>query len=145
MHLHIHLKGCVLSIFSSLFLSLNESTYQTMKNVFYFRSRENQKLEFCIFKFHYVIKCMVKLDIASVEILTNIICFPLAYVFRKNICAYFRTRCFRKPFMKYMFLKIERNHMKTSEPESLFHKVAGLQPTVLLKKTLNQVFSCELS
>ena len=30
--------------------------------------------------------------------------------------------------------------MKTSEPESLFHKVPSLQPTVLLSKTLTQVF-----
>ena len=28
-------------------------------------------------------KSMIKLDIVSVEILTNIICVPLAYVFRK--------------------------------------------------------------
>ena len=88
---------------------------------------------------------MVKLDIVSVEILTNIICFPVAYVFRKNICAYFRTCCFRKPLTKYMFLNIEKIHMKTSEPESLFHKVAGLQPTVFLKKILIQVFPCDLS
>ena len=31
-------------------------------------------------------KCMVKLDIVSVGILTNIICVPVAYVFRKHIC-----------------------------------------------------------
>ena len=46
------------------FLSLNESTCQARKNVFLFhfkssfRSRENQILEFYIFKFHDVIKCL---------------------------------------------------------------------------------------
>ena len=56
------LKGCVRYICASLFWSLNESTCQTGKNVFYFtskslfHSRENQILEFYIFKFHYVIK-----------------------------------------------------------------------------------------
>ena len=44
--------------------------------------------------------------------------------------------CFSNLFTKYMFLKIVKIHMKTSEPESLFHKVAGLQPAVLLKKIL---------
>ena len=43
---------------------------------------------------------------------------------------------FSKPFRKYMFLKIVKIHMKTSEPESLFHKVTGLQLAVLLKKML---------
>ena len=32
-------KGCVCYIFASLFLSLNESTCQTRKNVFYFTSK----------------------------------------------------------------------------------------------------------
>ena len=32
-------KGCVHSIFASFFLSLNESTCQTRKNVFYFTSK----------------------------------------------------------------------------------------------------------
>ena len=46
------------------FLSINKSTCQTGKNVFFFhfkssfRSRENQILEFYIFKFHDVIKCL---------------------------------------------------------------------------------------
>ena len=59
------IKGCVRYIFASLFLSLNESTWQTEKNVFYFtfksffRSRENQILKLCIFKFHDVIKCLI--------------------------------------------------------------------------------------
>ena len=56
-------KGCVRYIFTSLFLSLNEGTCQIKKNVFYFTpkplcSRENQILEFCIFKFNAVIKCL---------------------------------------------------------------------------------------
>ena len=44
------------------FLSVNESTYETRKSVFLshskssFRSRENQILEFYIFKFHDLIK-----------------------------------------------------------------------------------------
>ena len=54
----------------------------------------------------------------------------------KNTCAYFGTCCLSKPFTKYLFLKIVKIHMKISEPESLFHKVAGLQPAVLLKKIL---------
>ena len=33
------LKGCVRYICASLFLSLNESTWQTRKNVFYFISK----------------------------------------------------------------------------------------------------------
>ena len=44
------------------FLSGNESTYQTREIVFYFTlkalSIQNQILEFCIFKFHDVIKCL---------------------------------------------------------------------------------------
>ena len=35
-----------------------------------------------------------------------------------------------------MFLKIVKIRMKTSETESICHKVAGLQPAVLLKKIL---------
>ena len=54
----------------------------------------------------------------------------------KNAFAYFGACCFSKPFTKYMFLKIVKIHMKTSEPQSLFHKVAGLQPEVLFKKIL---------
>ena len=34
-----NLKGCVRYIFASLFLSLNESTCQMKKNVFYFTSK----------------------------------------------------------------------------------------------------------
>ena len=58
------LKGCVRYIFTtSFFKSRNESTCQTRKNIFYFTSkalcsRENQLLEFLIFKFHDVIKCL---------------------------------------------------------------------------------------
>ena len=46
------------------FLSLNKSIFQIRKNVFLFhfkssfRSRENQVLEFYLFKFHDVIKCL---------------------------------------------------------------------------------------
>ena len=45
------------------FLSVKESTYQTRKSFLFhfkssFRSRENQILEFYIFKFHDVIKCL---------------------------------------------------------------------------------------
>ena len=39
------LKGCVRYIFASLFLSLNESTFQTRKNVFYFTSKTLLVLE----------------------------------------------------------------------------------------------------
>ena len=56
------------------FLSLNESTYQTRKNVFLirfkssFRSGENQILEFYIFKFHDVSKCLsIKREIHFTE------------------------------------------------------------------------------
>ena len=41
-------KGCVRSIFASLFLSLKESSCETKKNVFYlssFHSRENQDIQ----------------------------------------------------------------------------------------------------
>ena len=54
-------KGCVHCICASLFLSLNESTCQTRKNVLYFTSKalhscENQILEFYVFEFHDVDK-----------------------------------------------------------------------------------------
>ena len=61
-HIPTMFKDCVRYICASLFLSLNESTCQTMRNVFYFTSkalffsRENQTLQFYIFKFHDVIK-----------------------------------------------------------------------------------------
>ena len=54
----------------------------------------------------------------------------------ENTSAYFSTCCFSKSFTKYMFLKIVKFDMKTSETEPLFHKVAGLQPAVLLTKRL---------
>ena len=58
------------------FLSLNESTCQTRKNVHfesYFRSRGNQILEFYIFKFHDVIKCLsIKQKICFTESLSNL-------------------------------------------------------------------------
>ena len=43
------------------FLVVNKNTCQTKKNVFYLnskalRSQENQILEFCVFKFHDIIK-----------------------------------------------------------------------------------------
>ena len=70
---------------------------------------------------NWFMKCMVKLDIVSVEILTNIICVPVARIFRK----YMRILWYMlfQPLTKYLFLKIVKIHMKTSEPESLFHKV----------------------
>ena len=37
--LYAEFKGCVLYIFASLFLSLNESTCQTSENAFYFTSK----------------------------------------------------------------------------------------------------------
>ena len=56
------------------FLSVNESTYQTRKSVFLFHfkssfcSPENQVLEFYIFKFHDVIKCLsIKQEIHFTE------------------------------------------------------------------------------
>ena len=56
------------------FLSLNESTCQTGKDVFLFhfkssfRSQENQILEFYILKFHDVIKCLsIKQEIRFTE------------------------------------------------------------------------------
>ena len=82
---------------------------------------------------NWFMKCMVKLDTVSVEILTNTICST--YI-PKNTCAYFDTCCFRKPFTKYMFLKIVKIDMKTTEPEFLFHNVAGLQPAALLKNII---------
>ena len=59
-----HLKVVSATCLVVCFLSLKESTCETWKNVFYFtplsffRSRENQILEFYIFKFHDVIKCL---------------------------------------------------------------------------------------
>ena len=58
------------------FLSLNKSICQTRKNVFLFhfkssfRSQENEILEFYIFKFHDVIKCLsIKQEIHFTEYL----------------------------------------------------------------------------
>ena len=71
--LELKLKGCVLCIFASLFLGLNGNTCQIKKNVFYFTSKplfnlENQILEFYIFKFHGVIKCLsIKQEIHFTE------------------------------------------------------------------------------
>ena len=68
------LKGCVCYILLVCFLSLNESTCQTRKNAFLFHfkssfcSQENQILEFYIFKFHDIIKCLsIKQEIHFTE------------------------------------------------------------------------------
>ena len=80
-------------------------------------------------------KCMVKLDILPVEILTNIICVPLAYVLRK-IHVHTFVHVVSGSRSQVYVLKDAKIHTKTSKPKSLFHKVAGLQPAVLLKKRL---------
>ena len=68
------LNVCVHYIFANLFFGLNQSTCQIKKNVFLFhletsfRSWENQILEFYIFKFHGVIKCLsIKQEIHFTE------------------------------------------------------------------------------
>ena len=70
----IYLKVVSTTFVLVYFLSLIESTCQTRKNVFLFdfktsfRSRENQILEFYIFKFHDVIKCLsIKQEIHFTE------------------------------------------------------------------------------
>ena len=83
-------------------------------------------------------KCMVKLDIVSVEILTNImfsssICIP-------KIHMHTFVRVVSESRSRSMFLKIVKIHMKTSETESLFHKVAGLQPSFIKKDSDSSVF-----
>ena len=56
---YVHFKGVSTTFLLVCFLSLNKSTCQTSKNFkSSFRSRENQILEFCIFKFYDVIKCL---------------------------------------------------------------------------------------
>ena len=56
-HLEFMFKGYVLYTFTILFfLRLNESTFDTRKNVFYFTYI--QILEYCNLKFHDVIKCL---------------------------------------------------------------------------------------
>ena len=50
-NLMTNLKGCVRYIFASLFLSLNESTCQTGKNVFYLTSKALLKSNFKILHF----------------------------------------------------------------------------------------------
>ena len=64
------IKGCVRYIFASLFLSLNESTSQTRKNIFYITSRalfildQIKLLNPTFLKFYDVIKCLsIKQDI----------------------------------------------------------------------------------
>ena len=84
---------------------------------------------------NWFMKCMVKLDIVSVEILTNVISVSVAHVFRKiHVHTLVHVVSASRSLSTYMFLKIVKIDMKTSEPESLFHKVAGLEPAVLLKK-----------
>ena len=41
----VNLKGCVLYIFASLFLGLNETIHQMKKNIFYFTSKPLFALE----------------------------------------------------------------------------------------------------
>ena len=84
---------------------------------------------------NWLMQCMVKLDIVSVKILTNIICVPLAQVFR-TIHVHAFVHFVSASRSRNMFLKIVKIHMKVSESESLFHKVAGFQPAVLLKRRL---------
>ena len=43
-------------------------------------------------------------------------------------------------FLKKVFLKLSKIHRKTPAPKSLFNKIAGLRPVILLAK---QVLSCE--
>ena len=50
------LKGCAHYIFASLFFKSKQEYFISLKS--FFRSRENQILEFYIFKFHDVIKCL---------------------------------------------------------------------------------------
>ena len=60
-------KFCV-HIFAGLFLSLDESTCETRKNVFYFTSKALFTSKAQIFKFHEVIKCVsIKQDIYFTE------------------------------------------------------------------------------
>ena len=55
----------------------------------------------------------------------------------KNTCAYFDTCCLSKPFTKYFVLKDCKNsHENIWARVFFFHKVAGLQPAVLLTKIL---------
>ena len=69
-------------------------------------------------------KCMVKLDIVSVEILTNVISVPVAPVFRKiHVHTLVHVVSASRSLSTYMLLKIVKIHMKSSEPESVFHKV----------------------
>ena len=75
----IHIDYAILNVVSTtfllvFFLSLKESTSETRKNLFLFhfkssfRSPENQILEFYIFKFHDVIKCLsIKQEIYFTE------------------------------------------------------------------------------
>ena len=86
---------------------------------------------------NWFMKCMVKLDIVSVEILTNITCVPIAHVFRKIHVHTLIHVVWASRSRSILFLKIVKIHMKISEPEFFFfHKVAGLQPAVLLTKIL---------
>ena len=70
---HKLFKGVSTTFLLVYFLDLNESTCQTRENVFFrFKSsvcsRENQILEFYIFKFHDVIKCLsIKQEIHFTE------------------------------------------------------------------------------
>ena len=59
-----HLKGCVCCICASLFFKPKRKHLSNQEKCFLFHfkssfcSRENKILEFCIFKFHDVIKCL---------------------------------------------------------------------------------------
>ena len=60
----IEFKGCVRCIFASLFFKSKLEHLSNWERCFLFHfkssfcSQENQILEFCIFKFHDVIKCL---------------------------------------------------------------------------------------
>ena len=63
-HCFIFFKGCVRYIFASLFFKSKRKQLSNQKKCFLFHlkssfhSRENQILEFQIFRFHNVIKCL---------------------------------------------------------------------------------------
>ena len=101
------LKGCVRYIFASLFLSLNESTFQNKKKSFLFhfkssfRSQENQILEFYIFKFHDVIKCLsVKQEIHALNNLGSKYSLLMKF---GQFMSYYKRKIFIEKFYKNWF------------------------------------------
>ena len=84
-------------------LSVNESTYQTRKSVFYFTSKALFVLEKIKFKFHDVIKCLsIKEEIHFTE---NLVSKHSLFMKFDQFMSYYKRKNFIKKFPKNCGLK----------------------------------------